>query len=147
MADTQSGGRDGGRDSGHGGRRSGKHDGGRSGGRNGKRKSRRNGEARERNEGGGANSPPGDLDGEDEISLPGDPITPLLASQQMRNGERYSAPEEVPGNGWSYAGLNEPISDNGGPENAWSYAIQNEPIPVAQYPGNNGVVQGGQLVG
>lgn len=64
---------------------------------------------------------------------------------------------------WSYAGLNEPISDNGGPENAfvyphhisrmaltlrrWPYTIQNEPIPVAQYPGNNGVVQGGQLVG
>lgn len=64
---------------------------------------------------------------------------------------------------WSYAGLNEPISDNGGPENAfvyphhisrmaltlhrWSYAIQYEPNPVAQHPGNNGVVQGGQLVG
>ncbi|KFZ19236.1 hypothetical protein V502_03768 [Pseudogymnoascus sp. VKM F-4520 (FW-2644)] len=147
MADTLSGGRDGGRDGGHGGRRSGKHDGGRNGGRNGKRKSRRNGEARERNEGDGAIDAPGELDGEEEINLPGGPIMPPLDNQQIQNGEGYGIPEGGPGNGWSYAGQNEPILGDGGPENAWSYDGQNEPIPGAQQPSNNNVVQDGQLVG
>lgn len=78
MADTLSGGRDGGRDGGHGGRRSGKHAGGRNGGRNGKRKSRRNGEARERNEGDGANDEPDELDGEEECVHPL-PAAPALS--------------------------------------------------------------------
>lgn len=64
---------------------------------------------------------------------------------------------------WSYAGQNEPILGDGGPENAfvyplriphmaltlcrWSYDGQNEPIPGAQQLSNNNVVQDGQLVG
>ncbi|OBT60793.1 hypothetical protein VE03_09903 [Pseudogymnoascus sp. 23342-1-I1] len=147
MADTHSSGRDGGRDGGHGGRRSSKHDGGRNGGRNSKRKSRRNGEARQRNEGDGANNPSDDGDGEEEIILPGNPIIPLLANHRMRNGERYSAPEGGAGNGISYAGQNEPILLNEGPENVWPNAGQNEPIPHAHQPGNNGLAPGSQLAG
>lgn len=119
MADTYSSGRGGGRDGGHGDRRSGKHDGGRNGGRNGKRKSRRNGAAREQqNDGGGANGQPDEPDVEEEcahpspatplhsadrqcrITLPGNPIIPFLANQQMWNGERYGMPEGGPGNGY-----------------------------------------------
>ncbi|OBT73996.1 hypothetical protein VF21_06016 [Pseudogymnoascus sp. 05NY08] len=156
MADTQSSGRGGGRDrgrdrgrdGGHDGRRSGKHDGGRNFGRNGKRKSRRNGAAREQqNKAGGAISLPNEPDVEEEITLPGNPIIPFLANQQMRNGERYGMPEGGPGNGYSYAGQNELFQGNGGRENARSYVGQNEPIPRDQQQGNNGLAPGGQLVG
>ncbi|OBT41098.1 hypothetical protein VE00_09332 [Pseudogymnoascus sp. WSF 3629] len=148
MADTYSSGRGGGRDGGHGDRRSGKHDGGRNGGRNGKRKIRRNGAAREQqNEGGGANGPPDEPNVEEEITLPGDPIIPFLANQQMWNGERYGVPEGGPGNGYSYAGQNEVFPGNGSQDNAQSCDGQNQPIPGAQQPGNNGLAPGGQLAG
>lgn len=57
---------------------------------------------------------------------------------------------------WSFAGLNEPISDNGGPEHTFVFprhilrmalTLRRGPILVAQHPGNNGLVQGGQLIG
>lgn len=71
------------------------------------------------------------------ISLYGGPIMPFLTDQQIRDGEGFGIPERVPWNGYvvypscflfvfclalmlrsrSFAGQNEPISGQGGPQN------------------------------
>ncbi|KFY13534.1 hypothetical protein V492_03203 [Pseudogymnoascus sp. VKM F-4246] len=150
MASTQSGGHGNGRDvgshAGYRGRHSNRHSTGRDDGCGVKRRRRSNHAIREETEGDGTEIQPNELNGE-EITRSDRPITPTLATQQIQYIEEYGVPEGGPGNGWAYAGQNEPFPGDGDPENVLSYNYQPEPISGAQTQRNNGISPDGQLIG
>ncbi|KFY10389.1 hypothetical protein V491_07674 [Pseudogymnoascus sp. VKM F-3775] len=183
MADTNSSGRNNGRDGGrsdkHRGMRSGRHDGNQTSGQNVKRKIRRNhapGENHEDETNGSPDEPNSDEERANPLSAaplfsdrptrrvfqPSSHIMPSFI-QGRQGGEGYGVSEGGPGNGWSFAGQNEPIPGHRDLEGIFvyphrislmipapltlSYDGQAEPIPGSEQPNSNSPVLGDQLVG